>query len=81
MKEGMRRTICAVYIEIWKDRLCYRKHNGIAQFYYEHVPNLVEKRNPYQSKNRRRRPKPTPASVSSPVYNTSYLSRTVRATC
>jgi hypothetical protein len=32
--------------------------------------NIVEKRNPYQSKNRRRRPEPTPASVSL-VYNTS----------
>jgi len=27
----MRRAICAVYIERWEDRQCYRKHNGIAQ--------------------------------------------------
>jgi len=30
MREGMRRTICAVYVESWEDRLYYRKHNGIA---------------------------------------------------
>jgi adenine-specific DNA methylase len=35
--------------------------------------NDTEKRNPYQLKSRRRRPKPTPASVSSPVYNTSSV--------
>jgi hypothetical protein len=34
----------------------------------------MEKRNPYQSKSRRRRPQPMLASVSSPVYSTSYLS-------
>jgi len=34
-REGMRRAICAVYVESWEDRLYYRKHNGIAQFYYE----------------------------------------------
>jgi len=33
MREGMRRAICAVYVKRWKERLCYRKHNGIAQFY------------------------------------------------
>jgi len=43
------------------------------------VHNDMWKRNPYQS--RSRRPEPTPASLSSPVYNTSYLSRAVKATC
>jgi hypothetical protein len=33
----MRRAICAVYVDPWKDRLYYRKHNGNTQFYYEHV--------------------------------------------
>jgi len=37
VREGMRRAICAVYVERWEDSLCYRKHNGIAQFYNEHV--------------------------------------------
>jgi hypothetical protein len=36
--------------------------------------NEMEKRNPYVEKS-------TPASVSSPVYNTSYLSRRVKALC
>jgi hypothetical protein len=36
MREGMRRTICAVYVESWEERLYYGKHDGIAQFYYEH---------------------------------------------
>jgi hypothetical protein len=35
--------------------------------------NDMDKRNPYQSKSRHRRPEPTPVSVSSPVYNTSYV--------
>jgi hypothetical protein len=35
--------------------------------------NNMEKRNPHQSKSRSRRPKPTPASVSSPVYNASFV--------
>jgi hypothetical protein len=30
--------------------------------------NVVEKQNPYKSRNRRRSTKPTTASVSSPVY-------------
>jgi len=33
----MRRAICAVSVERLQDRLYYRKHNGIAHFYYEHV--------------------------------------------
>jgi hypothetical protein len=33
----MRRAVYAVYVEQKEDRLYYRKHNGIAQFYYEHV--------------------------------------------
>jgi len=41
----------------------------------------VEKRNPYQSKNRHRHPEPTPASLLCPPYNTSYLSRAVKALC
>jgi len=41
----------------------------------------VERRNPYQSKNRRQRPKPTPASLLYPRYNISYLSKTVKALC
>jgi hypothetical protein len=40
---------------------------------------LVEKRNAYQSKNRRRRPVPTTASLLYPPYSMSYLSRTVKA--
>jgi hypothetical protein len=41
--------------------------------------NIVEKPNPYQSENRRRRPEPTPASLLCTVYYVSYLSRTVKA--
>jgi len=41
--------------------------------------NVVEKRNPYQSKNRRRRPEPTPASLFCPPYNMSYFWRTLKA--
>jgi hypothetical protein len=40
--------------------------------------NVVEKRNPYKSKNRRRRPEPTLASLLCPAYSISYLSRTVK---
>jgi hypothetical protein len=40
---------------------------------------VVEKRNPYRSINRRRLPEPTPASLLSPPYNMSYLSRCVMA--
>jgi hypothetical protein len=43
--------------------------------------NVVEKRNPYQSKNRRRRPEPTVASFLCPAYSLSYLSRTLNAVC
>jgi hypothetical protein len=50
----MCRAICAVYVESCEDHLYYRKHKGIARFYYENVSNVVEKRNPHQSKNRRR---------------------------
>jgi hypothetical protein len=35
--------------------------------------NDMEKQNPYQSKSRRRRPEQTPASFSSPMYNTSSV--------
>jgi hypothetical protein len=28
------------------NRLYYRKYKGIAQFYYQHVSNVVQKRNP-----------------------------------
>jgi len=43
--------------------------------------NAVEKRNPYQSKNRRRRPEPTLGSLLCPANSISYLSRTVKAVC
>jgi len=43
--------------------------------------NDVEKRNPYQYKNRRRRTKPTPASLLWQLYNVLYLSRIVKAVC
>jgi hypothetical protein len=33
----MRKDICAVYVERSEDRLYYRKHNEIAQFYFEHI--------------------------------------------
>jgi len=41
--------------------------NAILQTFH----NYMEKRNPCQSDSRRRRPQSTPASVSSPVHNTS----------
>jgi hypothetical protein len=43
--------------------------------------NDMEMQNPYQSKSRHRRPEPLPASLPSPVYDTSYLSGTVKAIC
>jgi hypothetical protein len=33
----MRIAICAVYVEHSEDCLYYRKHNEIAQCYFEHV--------------------------------------------
>jgi len=41
--------------------------------------NDMENQNPCLSKSRCLRPKQTPASFYSPVYNTSYLSRTLKA--
>jgi hypothetical protein len=41
--------------------------------------DVVEKQNPYQSENQRRRPEPTPASVLCVHYNVPYLSRTAKA--
>jgi hypothetical protein len=43
--------------------------------------NVQRKRNPYQSKNRRRRPGPTLASLLCPAYSTSYLSMAMKAVC
>jgi hypothetical protein len=43
--------------------------------------NVVEKRNPYHSKNRRRRHEKTPTSLLFPPHNISYLSRIVKAVC
>jgi hypothetical protein len=43
--------------------------------------NIVEKRNPHQSKNRRQHPEPTPASLFCPPYKILYLSRRVKAVC
>jgi len=45
------------------------------------LQNVVEKQNSYRSKNRPRRPEPTPASRLCPPYNISYLSRTLKAVC
>jgi hypothetical protein len=58
---------CAVNVERREDSLYYPKHNGITPFYYEKFHNVVEKRNPYKFKNRRRRPEPTLASLVSGV--------------
>jgi len=33
----MRRTVSAVYIELWELRLYCRKHHGIAQCLFDHV--------------------------------------------
>jgi len=33
MREGIPRAICTVYVDRSEDRLCYRKHNGIAQWF------------------------------------------------
>jgi hypothetical protein len=41
--------------------------------------NVMEKRKPYRSINRRRHPEPTPASLLSSPYSMSYLSRSVMA--
>jgi hypothetical protein len=37
------RQVCAVYVELSEDRLYHRKHNGIAQCYFEHVSQLYGK--------------------------------------
>jgi len=34
---GMRRTVCALYIESWEYRLCNRKHIGISQWFFEDI--------------------------------------------
>jgi len=52
-------------------------HSSITNTFH----NVVEKRNPYQFKNRRRRPEPTPASPLCPTYNMPYLSRTAKTVC
>jgi hypothetical protein len=77
----MRRTICAGYIELERTVSDIEYTTGSGSAISNTFLNVVEKRNPYQSKNRRRRPEPTPASVSSPVYNTSYQSTKVKAIC
>jgi len=51
-------------------------HSAISNTFHD-----IEKQNPYQSKSPGRRPEPTAASVSSPMYNTSYLPGTVKAMC
>jgi len=63
MREGMRRAICAIYVQRWEDRLCYRKHNGFAIAVSNTLHKDMGKWNPYQSKSRRRWPEPTPASL------------------
>jgi hypothetical protein len=45
----------------------------------ETFQNVVEKRNQYQSKNRRRRPEETTVSLLNSAYSITYLSRTVKA--
>jgi len=49
-------------------------HSAISSTFHTDM----EKRNPHQSKTPHRRLEQTPASVTSPVYNTPYLSRTVK---
>jgi len=43
--------------------------------------NVMENRKPHQSKYRRRRPEPTPASLLFPLYSKSYLSRRMKTVC
>jgi hypothetical protein len=40
LKGVVHRSICAVYVEIWEDRLYYLKHNGIAHCYFENASQL-----------------------------------------
>jgi len=81
MRESVGRTICSVYVERWEDDVCYRKHDGIAQFCFEQVSHRMEKRNSHKSKNRRQRPEPTASSLLCPPYNISYVSKRVKAIC
>jgi hypothetical protein len=59
MRRIIRRTVCTA-------ESTTESRSAISHTFHD-----MEKRNPYQSKSRRRRPKPTSASVSSPMYNTS----------
>jgi hypothetical protein len=77
----MRLDICAGYVDLIEDRLYYRKHKESRCSITYTFHNVVEKRNPYKSKNRRRHPEPTPASLLYPMYNMSYVSRSVKAVC
>jgi hypothetical protein len=81
MREGMFRAICAVSDERSENRLYYRKHDGIAQFYYEQVSLRCGEAKSISIQKRRRRPKLTPASLFCLLYNISYLSRTLKTVC
>jgi hypothetical protein len=63
-------TVCATEN---KTKLC----SAVSNTFH----NDMVKRNPYQSKIRRPRPEPPPASFTSSMYNASYLSKTVKAIC
>jgi len=68
MRGGLRRTMCAVYLQVWEDR---NRGSTISNTF----GNDIEKRNSYQSK------KSTPTSLLPAGNNMSYVSRTVKAMC
>jgi hypothetical protein len=70
MRSIIRRTVCTAESTV-------DSRSAISHMFH----NDMEKQNSYQSKSRRRRHEQTPASFSSPVYNTSYLSGTVKVIC
>jgi hypothetical protein len=68
----MRRIICRT---VSTAESTTESRSAISHTFY----NVVEKRNPYESKNRRS--EPTLASLLCPVYSILYLSRTVKVVC
>jgi hypothetical protein len=69
MRRIIRRTVCTA-------ESTTESRSAISHTFH----NVVEKQNPCQSKNQRRRPVPTPASLLFSPYNI-YLSKTVKAVC
>jgi len=68
-------------LRIISRNVCTAKSTTESITAISHKIHNVEKRNPYQSKNRRRRREPKLASLLCPAYSISYQSRRAKAVC